>query len=333
MANPTCRRLARVALACLTITLMLPAPARAWARHDLVTQAAIAPLRWLDRYRDIPVTAYTYKDPGPYGQRFQVRYLGAGVGRRTSARDILVTYTDEPDWALDQDLQLSRLQAVMGGSQGYRHQRYQFIFGFVHVGVPDERGAHFFAMAREAFERGDRYWGFRFLARSLHYIQDINQPFHTRPIRWPWLWEARLSLKHLIRLGKNMHFGYEHYVAEHLLRQLQSKPPTDRQPYLAAMAAAETVEVTAVDEAIRQAALESYRQRSVRTLKANDAMWPARVREHEPAKEFSLPPEELFGHDGSAEARELDAITAISLRATARDTRSVLELARRTIVR
>ena len=42
----------------------------------------------------------------------------------TSAAAILTNYADEPDWKMDQDLNLSPLQVLTGGSQGRRHKYY-----------------------------------------------------------------------------------------------------------------------------------------------------------------------------------------------------------------
>ena len=233
---------------------------------------------------------------------------------------------------MDTDLQLSRMQAVMGGSQGYRHQYYQLLLGLVHFGVAPSRGQHFYELAREAFQRGDRYWGFRFLARMLHFVQDVNQPYHTRPIRFAWLWETGFSLDNLIRVGKNMHYGYEHYVSAHLLRQLQAKPPLTKQPYLRAVAQARPQPVSDVESFIRDAARTNYRQRSNATLRANDAYWPARVRAKAPQMQ-SETPDDLFGRDGSPEQQRMEEVTARNLLVTAQDTRSLLEYARQTIVR
>lgn len=327
------QRLLAIWLVVLVLSWPLSLPAYAWQRHDLVTEASIANLDWLKLYDHILVTPYTYQDPDAYDPHFQPSYLGPGIAHFTTARDILITYSDEPDWNMDTGLQLSGLQSLMGGSQGYRHQYYQFLFGLLHIGVAPSRGQHFYDMAQIAFNKGDRYWGFRFLARMLHYMQDVNQPYHTRPILYSWIWESGFSLRYLVHLGKNLHFAYETYVAIHLLQQLQSKPPVFRQPYLLGMVTVRPQPVQSVAEAIRQAAVANFRQRSHFTLQVNDDFWPARVRSKNPDVEPDPTPAECLAQPGSDAQRLMDEVTIRSLLATAEGTQTLLQYARSNIIR
>jgi hypothetical protein len=99
--------------------------------------------------------------------------------RGICARDVLAVYSAEPDWGMDDNLFLSPLQGLTGGSQGYRHMRYGlFVF---RVGKAHERAVYYTHLAQRVFEKEDLYWGIRFSARALHYIQDALSPFHTKP--------------------------------------------------------------------------------------------------------------------------------------------------------
>jgi hypothetical protein len=131
-----------------------------------------------------------------------------------SALEILSLYSAEPDWGMDADLSISPLQKLTGGSQGYRHLRYglhRFRAGTAHL-----RALHFNQLADRAFSKGDFYWGMRFSARALHYIEDILSPFHTKPFP-EWFWPLKMFRpRALYYITYNYHLNFERYAGFHL---------------------------------------------------------------------------------------------------------------------
>ncbi|MFC1742158.1 hypothetical protein ACFL3V_06495 [Nanoarchaeota archaeon] len=205
-----------------------------------MTVEIVRDLGWLDRFGNISVTEYQYDDPTI--SEITMRYVnkvpgvltvddfyahalyepvlffkGSPVGGSISAKQLLADFSDEPDWEMDQDLQLSWMQAFHGESQGYRQIYYptgtfHVPMGFLAQGEAPDRVEHFYSMAKDAFKRGDTYWGFRFLSRALHYVQDVSQPFHTRQFYWKYI-SASDPFHGTIQVIKNYHFTYESYQA------------------------------------------------------------------------------------------------------------------------
>ncbi|MBW2971854.1 hypothetical protein KY359_02355 [Candidatus Woesearchaeota archaeon] len=228
-----------IAVLFLSAIFLLPSVS-AWARHDQMTSEVVKDLGWLDRFSEVTVTEYMYDDPTI--SQIRIRYYnpepgmlepdefyyhalyepvlffkGAKLAGKMSARQILSDFSDEPDWEMDQNLDLSWMQAFSGESQGYRHMYYptwsfHVPMGFMAQGQTPERADHFYNMAKMAFDRGDTYWGFRYLARTLHYIQDMAQPYHTRQLYWRFI-NLKDPYYGTIQTIKNYHFAYESYQA------------------------------------------------------------------------------------------------------------------------
>jgi hypothetical protein len=136
------------------------------------------------------------------------------VDGEVSALQVLALYSAEPDWGMDEELKLSPLQVVTAGSQGYRHLRYGW-FCF-RVGVAHRRALRFSELAEHAFLRGDLYWGLRFSARTLHYMQDMLTPHHLKPIP-EWYWVPRLfRLKQVFNTICSQHIRFEGFTGYHL---------------------------------------------------------------------------------------------------------------------
>ncbi len=228
-----------ILISILVLILLFPSAA-AWARHDLMTEEVVEDLGWLDRFDNITVTEYLYDDPTINDNRIRyynedpgqlepdefyyhalyepvLFYKGAQLGNSTTAKTILIEFSDEPDWEMDQELQLSWMQGFSGESQGYRHMYYptwsfHIPLGFMAQGQTPDRAQHFYDRAKMAFEKGDTYWGFRFLARAMHYVQDMSQPFHTRQFYWRYI-NLKDPYHGTIQAIKNYHFAYESYIA------------------------------------------------------------------------------------------------------------------------
>jgi len=129
--------------------------------------------------------------------------LEGEIGEKVKASSILINYSDEPDWDLDTNLNLNKIQALTGGSQGYRHMYFSVFGGLLKAGEAPKRANHFFEMSKIAFGKGDNYWGFRFTARAIHYLEDISQPYHTYPAPLDVLFKKFFNVKKLTVLVTN----------------------------------------------------------------------------------------------------------------------------------
>ncbi len=124
-------------------------------------------------------------------------YVETGQEEAIQAREVLCTFSDEPDWGIDQDLfsvaQYGYGSCPFGPGHGPSSQA-PFHMAFLHENplvmalrpglgrsFIGERVQLFFALAGLAMESGVDYWGWRFAAWAMHYLQDITQPYHARP--------------------------------------------------------------------------------------------------------------------------------------------------------
>ncbi|MBW2968209.1 hypothetical protein KY362_07015 [Candidatus Woesearchaeota archaeon] len=275
------------------ILLILLAPSvLSWARHDQMTAEVVRDLGWLDAFEDLTVTEYIYDDPtisdvviryegGDYPELTKDDFYyhslyepvlffdGAPLAGKINAKQILIDFSNEPDWEIDQGLQLSWMQAFHGESQGYRHIYYptgsfHIPMGFVGQGATPERVQHFYDMSKMAFERGDIYWGFRFLARAMHYVQDMSQPYHTRQLYWRWI-NLKEPYYGTLQTIKNYHFTYESYQANLFrLEQQGAVPPV----LVSALRYSLPVEAKNPEELAKYIARRSY-WRSSRTMSSS----------------------------------------------------------------
>ncbi|MGB9832672.1 MAG: hypothetical protein ACPLPP_04090 [Caldisericum exile] len=164
------------------IFVLLPfASVFGWNSHGLTLSYVVSNIYWLKKYSSIKITPYTYKEyeTQPINPDFQIKYLEGSIGDKTDAITILTTYADEPDWGLDENMKLSKLQILTGGPQGYRHMYYKM--GPITIGAAPNQIEFWFHMAEIAKSKNDLYWTFRFLARALHYMEDLTQPYHGTP--------------------------------------------------------------------------------------------------------------------------------------------------------
>jgi len=128
-----------------------------WNSHYFYTELAIKNNDWIKNFADIEVTPYTYRgiDQSEYNSDFVIKYVDEEIGGKVKASDILIKYSDEPDRDLDTNLELDKIQALTGGSQGYRHMYFSVFGGLLKAGVAHQRANHFFEMAKIAFKKGD----------------------------------------------------------------------------------------------------------------------------------------------------------------------------------
>jgi len=123
-------------------------------------------------------------------------YVSAGEGEILTASEVLATFSDEPDWGMDQDLfpieEYAYGQAPFGIATGKSSQAI-FHMAFFHEpallkallrklrpSLLEERVRVSRALAELAFQRNADYWGWRFGAWAIHYLQDLTQPYHAR---------------------------------------------------------------------------------------------------------------------------------------------------------
>lgn len=161
----------------------------------------------------------------------------AAPGQKTVASNVLINYIDEPDWGMDQDLNLSPDQKYMGGytgptSQGFRHLYFKkwsikapwrtFHIPLKGMGEALNRAQIFYDLAERAYQVKEIYWSFRFLAWSLHYIQDLGQPFHTSTaltphfLSWNDIFDFKKFVLRTSQIIANYHSLYEDYAVYQL---------------------------------------------------------------------------------------------------------------------
>lgn len=155
--------------------------------------------------------------------------------------EILSDYSIDPDDGRDQDLPLlspdQKWFGVMIGpnSQAFRHiEKPPFrirhplsTFGFPlrAVGEATVRAEIYFQASLLAFSLDEPYWGWRLLANSLHYIQDLHQPYHAGQITpgllarglWAtlrWGWREKGFMGTMSHVVSNSHRFYESYVSQ-----------------------------------------------------------------------------------------------------------------------
>ncbi|MCJ7814107.1 MAG: hypothetical protein MUP34_01660 [Candidatus Atribacteria bacterium] len=214
------KKISILILLILSVLILSSVNVFSWSSHYFYTELAIKNNDWVNNFPEIEVTPYTYGDidHDEYNSEFVIKYVEGKIGEKTKASDILINYSDEPDWDLDTNLKLNRLQGLTGGSRGYRHMYISMFGGLLKAGDAPKRANHFFEMSKIAFGKGDNYWGFRFAARAIHYLEDISQPYHTYPAPLDVIFKKFINVKRLTVLITNAHYGYEDfngYLFEH----------------------------------------------------------------------------------------------------------------------
>jgi hypothetical protein len=197
-----------------------------WSGHEAMTYYIIQDLPNIDK--KVFITEYTYKEERQYnleylsltgvaGKREFFCPIGDGVfppdppavDNSLPVWQILTIYSPEPDNGMDEELDLHPLQGLIGNSQGVRHMRYKI--GFLKVFEGDKSFLYFVELSKQAFEKNDEYWGYRFLARALHYIEDLSQPYHNAPGSFFEIIGAAFN-KDISRKLNNAHYFMDDYL-------------------------------------------------------------------------------------------------------------------------
>jgi len=87
----------------------------------------------------------------------------------------------------------------------------RYKLGLIEAFEGDKSFLYFVDMSKQAFSKGDEYWGYRFLSYALHYMEDLFQPYHETPGTF---WEVMRSLfdKRRKNLLNNAHYAYDNYL-------------------------------------------------------------------------------------------------------------------------
>ena len=225
-----------------------------WDNHNLITSMALASAPGMDT--QVPFeTLEAYLGAGGFAEskeNFMRRMklnpsvdlplvAGETQGGTLALGTILACYSDEPDWGFDSKIfqfypELWKDDySALGGrklestSTVVRH--FYLVDGFFKLAFPPysskplgeapRRAQLFYEQAVIAFGSGHPYWGARFLAWSIHYVQDLAVPVHT--VQIPSLSMLRLNRTLMIRLMAYYHYAFERCATEMISGQAGAK--------------------------------------------------------------------------------------------------------------
>lgn len=195
---------------------------------------------------------YSAVSPLPETPGANARYLAVTAGDMLPPLAVLASAADEPDYGLDVNLWADS-PSDWGSVYGFGPQPFgnpslphaseaPFQMAFLHESrllklaapftkrtFPLLRSHQFASLASLAFRTGHAYWGWRFAGMSLHYVQDLTQPYHAtlapaessaKLLAAHTLAMAGLSgMKHdLLTQQSNRHLVLEKYQSELLQR-------------------------------------------------------------------------------------------------------------------
>ncbi len=153
---------------------------------------------------------------------------------------------DEPDGSFDVELPESydpdQERKWMGGlkgitSQGFRHMYFggwKWLHPIATLQVPPgamgkapERAQAIGERARREIRTGSKLWGIRLLGWSMHYVQDLTQPFHSTQIpnvrMVPWSQLFAHFVPETTRTISNYHWAYEGFVLHELSKGAENR--------------------------------------------------------------------------------------------------------------
>jgi hypothetical protein len=235
----------------LIFTLLLPSNAYAWSTHSLITEISLSgnkeklfSLKLKESYppsEDNTINKnyallYRHKLLSPDeildNDLNEKRPEGVKIPNRfVSIFNLLAVYSSEPEWGMDRKVDTGFVSRFMGGSQGLRHMYYpslsiHFPLVLIPMGKAPERAEHYTNLAIRAFGEGNQYWGWRYAAWALHYLQDLGQPYHTRQTYYKFI-VLFSPVKGTTRVTKNYHITFERFTSFLLIKELNEElPPT-----------------------------------------------------------------------------------------------------------
>ncbi len=139
----------------------------------------------------------------PEPKQHNYRFLALKPGDKIDPLSVIASAADEPDYGLDINCwsdspsdwgKVYQLGALPFGNPALPYAtQAPFHMGFYHESsilyaaapfikrtYPLLRSYQYWSLAALAFRTGHPYWGWRFAGLSLHYIQDLTQPYHAR---------------------------------------------------------------------------------------------------------------------------------------------------------
>lgn len=172
------------------------------------------------------------------------------VGSSTTPLALLAFGSVKTDDGRDMQLPYDFLEQFWFGkgtktaSQAFRHMEKPpfdllnpintFGFPLGRLGQATQRAQIYFDLAKLAYELQEPYWAYYFLGCGLHYVGDLQNPYHAAQLVLPlpivgirayfsWGRKDKKSLIHVVtHVTSNLHHFFEGYV-DHLVRNLSPK--------------------------------------------------------------------------------------------------------------
>ncbi|QAV33138.1 hypothetical protein SAMN04488510_10544 [Fervidobacterium changbaicum] len=225
----------------LIIFLMFSQSLFSWGSHDIFTFLVATSIPNFDYQKLVEIRDYDYVENRRYNTEKYVTYdlVAHGKAKITFDSDLLkvsgveliqyqlvqdgklpvwaifYVYSRFPDNGMDFVEESGIVNAILGDTQANRHAYLKVTFFEYMEG--DKSFLHFIKMSKEAFRKGDEYWGYRFLSYALHYLEDLMQPYHVRPGTVPELIQFLFDPKMRVFL-RNAHSTYDDYMTFLLTR-------------------------------------------------------------------------------------------------------------------
>jgi len=178
----------------------------------------------------MPLSKLSYRLKQKHGFTFNFEKV---KGKKVTIRSILITFVDEPDWGMDNELwgfkEYGYGKPRGTSSQAPFHVQYlheklmvKTFAAEILEGMVLDRIELFYALTKLAYKTGHKYWAYRFTAWSTHYLQDLCQPYHSNAVPSANFWyytklifsfNIKKIKKETTQLVANRHFLYEDFVA------------------------------------------------------------------------------------------------------------------------
>ncbi|WP_448376395.1 hypothetical protein [Fervidobacterium sp.] len=222
---------------CWFIVTMISSALFSWSSHGVFTFLTVTSIANFDYQKLVKITDYSYVENRKYKEGKYILHdvIEAGKFKIDAEDDVLndtgidvinsfvlptqsreipvwaifLVYSSFPDNGMDYVEESFFINALIGSTQANRHGYLKVSFFEYMEG--DKSFLHFVRMSREAFKKGDEYWGYRFLAYALHYLEDLMQPYHVRPGTVPELIQFIFDQRIRVML-RNAHSAYDDYM-------------------------------------------------------------------------------------------------------------------------
>ncbi|MGQ9855680.1 MAG: hypothetical protein ACUVQF_03015 [Fervidobacterium sp.] len=206
-----------------------------WSSHGVFTFLIATSIDGFDYSKQVEISEYSYSESRNYKPGRYITYDLVQEGEKKIDREddvlqetgieivpdlvlsdgkipvwmIFLIYSSLPDNGMDFVEDNFFASLFLGQTQANRHGYFKLSFFEYFEG--DKSFLHFLRMSKNAFNKGDTYWGYRFLAYALHYLEDLMQPYHVRPGTVPemitYLFDGRMKT-----FLRNAHSAYDDYM-------------------------------------------------------------------------------------------------------------------------